>query len=473
MTAINLLGFACEAFAYNYKIHPLIDIVYQKRKFEFYKLAQQSEFYNHTLLTQGSLIQEEYAKKTLGILLYNNNNEDEEITLDISNLFESGWNYIYTFLGNNNNVDLYQFMQKYLKKNKGIKNLTDDDINTNLIILYILAINSGKKIIQNKFLNDFLEVLHTRTEHYKPENRINVNNIPVEDKGNIKMLKEKIYNKIGKVTDYRTLLDHICNKPLNEIISIQFDYENITSSIFYNIQFNENVIDEIIYLYLIFHKDINNINTDDLVKHYISGIYIRYLIKSYKDVKRQYFNNNKETMFVELEELEVRFKNTKSQLEYKENEVKKLEGDLSLSEKRIKRLEAELENEKSKTNELNSLREFIFSLDSQTEYNNETEEVNSEQLKQIKGVIIGGHEKWQSRMKELLPNFTFIHTTMLNFDTSIFDAADKVFVYVNYINHAMYYKAMESVKNKDVKIYYLKQQNENLCLKDIYNIVKK
>ena len=126
------------------------------------------------------------------------------------------------------------------------------------------------------------------------------------------------------------------------------------------------------------------------------------------------------------------------------------------------------EQEKQKNVELNSLREFMFSLDKEVEYKNI--EVNIDKLKEINGVIIGGHEKWQQKMKEYLPKFIFIHTDMLNFDVTALNGVKDVFFYINYLNHAIYYKVIEYIKNKDVKIHYINVQNEDLVLKNIYNV---
>jgi len=111
------------------------------------------------------------------------------------------------------------------------------------------------------------------------------------------------------------------------------------------------------------------------------------------------------------------------------------------------------------------LREFLFSLDRQEEY--QAEKVEFEMLKNYKAVVIGGHEKWQQRMKEHLPNFIFIHTDQLNFDFKLLDGVDTVFIYPNYLNHAMYYRIMSAIEGKRVKIVYLNQQNDEITLKHI------
>lgn len=76
-------------------------------------------------------------------------------------------------------------------------------------------------------------------------------------------------------------------------------------------------------------------------------------------------------------------------------------------------------------------------------------------LKRIKGLIIGGHEIWQHKMKEFLSSFTFIHLDTTNFDVKLVDNADIIFMYAGYISHAMYYKALARVSTNNKKLVYI------------------
>lgn len=131
-----------------------------------------------------------------------------------------------------------------------------------------------------------------------------------------------------------------------------------------------------------------------------------------------------------------------------------------------------LEVERRNRQEINSLREFIFSLDQQEEYKPASEDVSLEELKDYKAVVLGGHERWQAKMKELLPGFIFIHPDNKSFDLRILDGINTVFVYVNYLNHAIYERMMEAIQGTDIKIIYLNQQNEDIVLKQMYKAVK-
>lgn len=106
-----------------------------------------------------------------------------------------------------------------------------------------------------------------------------------------------------------------------------------------------------------------------------------------------------------------------SRLEQREETNHDLANQIEQLTKKVTMLQNELKAEKEKNTELIGLRELMFNLDSQTEYIEQ--ELDYIKLKSIKAVIIGGHEKWQQRMKELLPNVTFIHPDQASFDLSL------------------------------------------------------
>ena len=90
-------------------------------------------------------------------------------------------------------------------------------------------------------------------------------------------------------------------------------------------------------------------------------------------------------------------------------------------------------------------------------------------LSKVKGVILGGHPRWQAKMRLLLPEFTFIPHDSTNFDQNIVRNADYLFVFVNFLNHAIYYRAMSAVTT--AKVHFLWQSNEELVLDEIKRVI--
>lgn len=259
------------------------------------------------------------------------------------------------------------------------------------------------------------------------------------------------------------MLKYTVNTKQGELFAMLFDYDNLTSSIFYDVEWTDKDNEEIVYTYI-------NRPVGEPAMYYQAAMYIRYLIKAYIQSKKHYFENNKETQFVELEQREKEVISLMSRLDQREATNRDLAAQVEQLNKKVTMLQKELESEQQKNNELIGLRELMFNLDRQTEYKEELH-IDYDKLKSIKAVIIGGHEKWQQRMKDLLPGITFIHPDQASFDLSLLDGVP-VFFYVNYLNHSMYYRAVEYLRGKG-KIHYINQSNESLVLKQIWDLLSK
>lgn len=519
---IDMLGLICEAWGYNDKIYKDIDKLYDSKKYECYKLAKNNPWYNHPIINEGSLIQVEHCKKALGILLYQQENpNDIDFLKQVNHIIQKGWNYTHAFIMNHNKINFSKFITNFVKKKKGIHNITDDEVNSNIVILLTLSISLGKEINQKDkgYLSTVPDIVK-RLDYYENKNfsRISLDIITDEEKEELKSLKEKLLIKIYKQTikrkakmymdkanidehdketlelilqikdfnqkqfqeivkflnipnikNYTTYMDNLYETINGIASSFLYDYHNLSESLLNYTNFTNQDIDEIIYAYMCSCNSLNKEKSiDKLLDFFICAFHIKGMIKAYNQAKDYYFQNNKETMYIEMEYLEKELKEANEIFEFNQHQSHKIFNKLGAAENKIQKLEKELQQEKQKNVELNSLREFMFSLDKEVEYKNI--EVNIDKLKEINGVIIGGHEKWQQKMKEYLPKFIFIHTDMLNFDVTALNGVKDVFFYINYLNHAIYYKVIEYIKNKDVKIHYINVQNEDLVLKNIYNV---
>ncbi len=125
---------------------------------------------------------------------------------------------------------------------------------------------------------------------------------------------------------------------------------------------------------------------------------------------------------------------------------------LSKAKEEIRRLKREHRNEKE---ELNSLRELIFSRDTACDEEDDESENGIDYPYQTEHeiIVIGGHSEWLKKMKKLLPSVKFYgdrvpdkealkHTDVLWFQT------------YSGISHSAFYKAVDILKNLDVSIKY-------------------
>lgn len=463
---INLLGFLCEAFGQNEKIYKDIDSVYRSRKYECYRLAKEHELYTNQIITEGSLLQEEYSKKALGILLYQQANpDDEKIISETDMLFRKGWPYVCAYL-NHSEISLSKFLEQYCKKNGGIDRLTDDDLNTNITVLLVLAMSSGKAIVKDDFYNKTMDALLGRQNHYTSgEYKITISGLTEEEKKSVGILKNLVFKQIGKITSYHDMITKLKDDKRGDILSFLFDYENMTSSILDGVKFTDKDVAEILHLYTLIYPDMNHIDVDKAVSHYLYSIYIKCLIKAYKQVKQHYFANNKEIMYAELEHTENELKKARQTISTLAANKEESISENDELRRKINSLESQLQKEEQKNDELNALREFVFSLDTEIEFKEAP--IDYDGLKSSRLIILGGHERWQSKMKEYLPEGVFIHPDMMNFDLSLVDGAEAIFICVNYLNHSIYYRLMEYAKGKSKKIFYINRQNEKLVLMDM------
>lgn len=470
---LNLLPFLCEAFSTNNKIYKYIDDLYKENKFEYYKLAKSHELYNHPIASEGSLLQEEYFKKSLGILI--KLQQESELINSVIPIIKSGWNYVYNYINTHTIINLEAFTKNFVHKNKGLNNITDDEMNSNVIMLFFLSQYLEKELEESELFTNFIKSLLYRMEHYKGKDRVNYAKISKEDLKLIRLIILSL-KKIG-ISKYlnNTLKDEDLHRYLN-CLDLVFDYESISLvSIVNDVKFTDKDLEEIIYLYLLYKnniKTIEDVNINEISKFVIDLLHIRYFSKAYKIVKQHYFQNNKETMFIDIEEKELELKEVKKERLLLQDTKEILLNTTLEQEKEINRLKEELKKATEDKKELTKLREFIFNFD-----NLETPLLansnNYDNLKNLSAIIIGGHPNWQQKMKSYLQNCKFISPENLSFDTSILNNVDIVFIYTNYLNHAMYYKIMAEIREKNIRLEYLKANtNIDIVLNQILNLLK-
>ena len=68
-------------------------------------------------------------------------------------------------------------------------------------------------------------------------------------------------------------------------------------------------------------------------------------------------------------------------------------------------------------------------------------------LKSYNILIMGGHQIWQNRLKEIYPYFTYVDSDNVNFDINITRNADIIFFNTLHCSHTLYYKIKNNVNN--------------------------
>lgn len=162
-----------------------------------------------------------------------------------------------------------------------------------------------------------------------------------------------------------------------------FDYENMT----------DRDVNEIIYL----ADNVDVANADNV----IILMYLRYLMKSYNSMKKHYFDNNKESMYLDFEQIQQTLNSANVEIENKNADIKRLQDELKKKDKEIKRLKQEIKDNKLYKDEIISLRNNFFSADADAdpEVNNL---IDYSILTDKKYLFLGGRESLVIRLKEMM-----------------------------------------------------------------------
>lgn len=479
---IDMTPFIVEAIISNSKIENKINNLYEKYKYKAYELAKNSKFYNHQILCDGGIKKEVYAKRTLGLLLLTS--EDGNVYNEMENIIVSGWRYLHNYCYRENVVDLEEILNKFI-----YPSLNDDEFNAIITFSLVFAGEYNKPVIPEEFLNKILNSYAIRLWHYDKnlyrfsyenfknnknllEKGVNIKNRFFDNFGDVKYVHDLYYSDNE---DLKKFIDHV---------SMIFDSEDMmfASMLSDNILVNEKDIVELATLYFLMA---GNQNREESAKFIIFGLYLKYTIKAYKDVKDFYFKNNQETMYYQLEKqgkhtiaLEDENCLLKRRLEALELENERLKTEYKNSiEKENILLHKEIEKLKRKIDELNKDKKELLGLrdivlkDGKEEISNHSNDIA---IPSINAIIAGGHNNWHDKLKEILPDtFKYLEGSNNNFDTNILDNIDYVFIYTNYMGHGFYYKLINKCKNIDAKIYYINSTSPEYVKKEIFNFINK
>lgn len=79
--------------------------------------------------------------------------------------------------------------------------------------------------------------------------------------------------------------------------------------------------------------------------------------------------------------------------------------------------------------------------------NNYPSQYIENRLKSLNIVIMGGHQLWQNKLKEIYPYFNYIDADNINFDINITRNADYIFFNTLHCSHTLFYRIKNNVNN--------------------------
>ncbi len=460
-----------------------VELLYQEDSLTYYTAVNASECSQHVILSQGNLENELYAFKALGILIVSENKT--EIRKKIINILRFHYPHIYKTVRKRNFkylLDVYIDLNYFLTSRK---------TRYERAIYFYLSFYCSPDWVDQNMVNKIAQGIY-EFEYYSPIHADLNSEIAAEQKS-ISRLKEDISKVYGEISNYLQVLHH----PQPLIHNMGYVMENLfyinklnMDDIYYNyhtLPMNQ------IYLAVLKQTGLKSITDNNLIT-ILACIFIQPLLDEYKKAKaimREYQQENRDHQLLVFQQRinELKSENqdllTQNQkladentdsaemLNQTINQIKlDYESEIANLNHIIKDLTRQLSNEYSYRQELNQLREFIFSLNIPP-VQEEHESLSLNNVIAGKNiVIIGGPRSWRRKLREHFPTVQFLNGTSSNLDLSYFKNTDCVLFYTNYLSHAIYNKAMNYIRVNQVKFGYLKATNVQLIEVEILDVLK-
>lgn len=487
---LDMRLFIVEALANNTKLEKLINDYYKLYKFEAYDLAKNSPLYNHPMIIDGSIKKEVLSKRALGLVLLSQTNED--VSSLIEKLFKKGWPKLHKYISklqkNNELFDFgYVFKKIYLPK----KDIATNDYAFSLAVFsYFSALNAGLEFVKNDFLINTESNLYNTLAFYEEgcEQRYSFETIDKDLYKKAKELLERIEQKYGdryfKNIDNLFTLTEMRESKYDRLrllvtkLSFFFDDECCMAANMFEQDISNRLKLEVLAIFCLTHE-IRNV--DDAAEFLALGVLFKKLIVGYKDVKKYYFENNQETMFLELSRYqaaekkavaeqeriqkafdEIKSENARLKKDYKSN----LESEIVALKQEIASLKEKEKSQNMLTRELASLRSALYQPE---EESHDHRTIDVEKINSYKGIIIGGHQNWHQQIKKQL-DFDCVLEANTHLLEHI-DEYDVVLFKTSYLDHPTYFKVIEKVRRSTPIFGYLQHSNIELCLEEIEKII--
>lgn len=187
----------------------------------------------------------------------------------------------------------------------------------------------------------------------------------------------------------------------------------------------------------------------DYVESYLESTFSKYRLNSK-------LNDDIEKLMREIAPLKI-------QLEQKQKALNSIQLDYDrLKNKELTKLKEEIEKQKQLQRELQEKISYLEEINSSLEANideletatasfsdtgNKPNSFVEEKLKSFNILVMGGHQIWQNRLKEVYPYFTYIDSDNVNFDINITRNADFIFFNTLHCSHTLYYRIKNNVNN--------------------------
>ena len=170
-----------------------------------------------------------------------------------------------------------------------------------------------------------------------------------------------------------------------------------------------------------------------------------------------------EDYLAEIAELRKRLNEQEQENRYLREQYRNAKRSAEETEGLVKKYAAERD-------ELIALREYVYN----TEHAEDTVEEDklSDMEKAIADkriVIIGGHVNWQNKLKQIFPEWLFVHPDAYKtVNSGMLEGKEKVYFFTDYNNHISYKKFVAIVREKNIPFGYIGSRNIASVVSQIY-----
>lgn len=461
----------------------IVDSIWLKDPLKYMNAAKQRKLYDHPYIRCTNSEEQEYSRRLLGIMCFNDGKEDYT---ELYEFLKRSCRSAYDYYISHDEMNMVDFTESILFDNSipGEENMI-----AVVKTIMLMAEIDGKEVQGMTLGIDDLKA-NTIDKVVSRFHKRKFANTTKDKQMAVRKLEDQLYEKYGVIQHYDDLESIAKEHNMKDYFHLFENTELVPSKMFYDYIIEQEDVRNILLSYIKSLRPVNDLHA--AMEYLINQAVMLLILKEYiwtkdfgaqltivkEDVIREVATVGRSYEYErELEEANAEILSLQKErariLKELDLEKKKLEEAnkeiLSLQREKTKLLK-ELEQINENKEELQALRELLFEQKSE-EYDDDDDEcLNFNVLKSVRGVVVGGRRKWQQKLKKNLPNFIFIDTDALNFDTKVLDGTDTVFVHTNYISHGLYYKIVGAAEKRGIKIQFLNEQNERLALKKICEV---
>lgn len=461
-----------------------IDKEYSKNKLEYYEAAKKAEIHKISIIYTYPSALTESITKLAGIYFWcmAQNNFST-----IEKFIKLGFKKVYNYFENNAVIDLPGFIPSIFKNLNEVDKYTEQELTDLHSVLYWLCLGFVKPcelgicednvrtsinrvILKNIGHNhELLKIIVKKYQH-------NINALHPIYGLDLKRLKHR---KSLDILFYDITMLEQSSRPLPMKQSISkysfmftkvFNLLGIDSCTFEQSELTTEEFKQLFALYFL-SKDEYALPDSERDLFIIAVIYIKALINEYQNTRLVYLANAREENYLdtlmlkkELDEKQQHLRNEEARYttesDYLKAKVDQLQTELSRSERELARMKRDIDQVESNKKELLALREFMFN--QSTKVIEDTDFELGEYAKTLEFLsnkpcaIIGGHPKWARKIKDILPNCTYVDVESLNKDLKYLDKKEIVFVNTDYNSHSLYYKVMAQLEKSNTKLHLIR-----------------